>query len=39
MVELLSSAGFVDSINRAYLTERDEPVYGENGEKKTAFFQ
>ncbi len=38
MVELLSGAGFVESINRAYLTERDEPVYGENGEKKTAFF-
>ncbi len=39
MVELLSGLGFVDSINRAYLTERDEPVYGENGEKKTAFFE
>ncbi len=39
MVELLSGAGFVESINRAYLTERDEPVYGENGEKKTAFFE
>ncbi|MDJ0878757.1 MAG: antibiotic biosynthesis monooxygenase [Halieaceae bacterium] len=38
MVELLSNIGFVDSINRAYLTERDEPVYGETGEKKTAFF-
>jgi quinol monooxygenase YgiN len=38
MVELLSGAGFVESINRAYLAERDEPVYGENGEKKTAFF-
>ena len=38
MVELLSGAGFVESINRAYLTERDEPVYGDNGEKKTAFF-
>jgi len=39
MVELLTSTGFVDSINRAYLTERDEPVYGENGEKKAAFFE
>ena len=38
MVELLSGVGFVESISRAYLTERDEPVYGENGEKKTAFF-
>jgi len=38
MVELLGGCGFVDSINRAYLTERDEPVYGEGGAKKTAFF-
>ena len=38
MVELLGGCGFVESINRAYLTERDEPVYGDNGEKKTAFF-
>jgi len=39
MVELLTGAGFADSINRAYLTEVDEPVYGPNGEKKTAFFR
>jgi hypothetical protein len=38
MVELLSSTGILESINRAYLTERDEPVYGENAEKKTVFF-
>ncbi|MEP5766220.1 MAG: antibiotic biosynthesis monooxygenase [Halieaceae bacterium] len=38
MVELLSGTGFVDSINRAYLTERDEPVYGPDGEKKDVFF-
>ena len=38
MVELLAGTGFVESINRAYLTERDEPVYGPNNEKKKAFF-
>jgi quinol monooxygenase YgiN len=38
MVEVLTETGFLESINRAYLTERDEPVYGPNGEKKTAFF-
>ncbi len=39
MVVLLSDVGFVESINRAYLTERDEPVYSADNEKKTAFFQ
>jgi len=38
MVELLSNANVRQSINQAYLTERSEPVYGPNGEKKTAFF-
>jgi quinol monooxygenase YgiN len=38
MVALLSEVGFADSINRAYLTERDESVYSPEGEKKTAFF-
>ncbi|MEM8497504.1 MAG: antibiotic biosynthesis monooxygenase [Pseudomonadota bacterium] len=38
MLELLSQTGFVESINRAYLTERNEPVYGDNFEKKTSFF-
>jgi len=38
MVELLGSANIVESINQAYLVERGEPVYGPNGEKKTAFF-
>ena len=38
MVALLGSAGIVESINRAYLSERDEPVYSDNAEKKTAFF-
>ena len=38
MVALLSESGFVESINRAYLTERDEPVYGEDNQKKSAFF-
>ena len=35
----MTEVGFVESTNRAYLVERDEPVYGENGEKKTAFFE
>jgi quinol monooxygenase YgiN len=38
MVELLMGVGLVESVNRAYLTERDEPVYGEEGERKEAFF-
>ena len=38
MVELLQGAGIVESSNQAYLIERGEPVYGPNGEKKTAFF-
>ena len=39
MVELLGNANVKESINQAYLVERGEPVYGPNGEKKTAFFQ
>lgn len=38
MVEVLGQAGIVESINQAYLVERGEPVYGPNGERKTAFF-
>ncbi len=38
MVELLSESGFLESINRAHLTERDESVYGPNNEIKEAFF-
>lgn len=38
MVEVLGSAGVRQSINQAYLTERSEPVYGPNGERKTSFF-
>lgn len=38
MLELASKVGFLESINRAYLTERNEPVYGPNFEKKTSFF-
>ncbi len=38
MVELLSNANIKESVNQAYLVERGEPVYGPNGEKKTAFF-
>ena len=39
MVELLQDAGVRESINQAYLVERGEPVYGPNGERKTAFFE
>ena len=39
MVDLLSQAGIKESINQAYLTERSEPVYGPNGERKDAFFE
>jgi quinol monooxygenase YgiN len=38
MVELLGSAGIKSSTNQAYLVERGEPVYGPDGEKKSAFF-
>lgn len=38
MVDLLADTGFLESINRAYLTERDEPVYGPDFARKTAFF-
>jgi quinol monooxygenase YgiN len=38
MVKLLTEVGILESINRAYLTERDEPVYGPDNEMKTAFF-
>ncbi len=38
MVELLQGAGILSSDNQAYLVERGEPVYGAEGEKKTAFF-
>jgi quinol monooxygenase YgiN len=38
MLELMAEVGVLESINRAYLTHRDEPVYGPNFEKKTAFF-
>ena len=38
MVELLGSANVKQSINRAYLVERDEPVYEAPGKMKQAFF-
>jgi quinol monooxygenase YgiN len=38
MVELLSQVGFLESINRAYLSEKNEPVYGPNFEIKESFF-
>ena len=39
MASLLRGVGFVSSTNQAYLIERGEPVYTEDGSKKTAFFQ
>jgi quinol monooxygenase YgiN len=39
MVELSSQVGFLESINRAYLTDKNESVYGPNFEKKTSFFK
>ncbi len=39
MVKILGDAGVLTSVNRAYLTEQDEPVYGPNGEMKTAYFE
>jgi quinol monooxygenase YgiN len=39
MLEAFSSVGLIESINRAYLTEKNEPVYGPNFEKKRAFFE
>ena len=38
MLEVSSQVGFVESVNRAYLTEKNESVYGYNFEKKTSFF-
>lgn len=38
MLDAFSSIGLVGSTNRAYLTERNEPVYGPNFEKRTEFF-
>lgn len=38
MVDLLSKSGFVESISRAYLSERDEPVYDPDMGIKSAFF-
>jgi quinol monooxygenase YgiN len=39
MVEVLGSCKLMESTNRAYLCERDEPVYGPNNEKKSEFFR
>ena len=38
MVDRLAEANVLSSDNQAYLVERGEPVYGPNGERKTAFF-
>jgi len=38
MVQLLSQANVKESINRAYLVERSESVYGPKG-MKDSFFQ
>jgi quinol monooxygenase YgiN len=39
MVELSSQVGFLETINRAYLTDKNESVYGPNFGKKTSFFK
>jgi quinol monooxygenase YgiN len=38
MLELFSKVVFVESTNCAYLTERNEPVYGPNFSIKSSFF-
>ena len=38
MAALLQGVGIVSSTNQAYLIERGEPVYTEDGEKKSFFF-
>ena len=38
MVERLGQVGVKSSTNQAYLVERGEPVYGPEGQMKTAFF-
>ncbi|MFK7978054.1 MAG: putative quinol monooxygenase [Halioglobus sp.] len=38
MLDVFGQVGFVESINRAYLTNENEPVYGPNFEKKKSFF-
>ena len=38
MLAAFSTVGLVESVNRAYLTERDEPVYGPGFEIRKAFF-
>lgn len=38
MVAMFGETGFLESTNRAYLTERDEPVYGPDFEIKSSFF-
>ena len=38
MASLLQGVGIVSSSNQAYLVERGEPGYTEDGEKKAGFF-
>lgn len=38
MLDLMGDMGVLESLNRAYLTTRDESVYGPDFEKKAAFF-
>ena len=38
MAGLLQGVGIVSSTNHAYLVQREEPVYTEEGEKKKGFF-
>jgi quinol monooxygenase YgiN len=39
MANLMRAERLVTSANRAYLAERDEPVYDEDGGRRTAFFE
>lgn len=39
MAASLRSHGITGSWNRAYRTDRDEPVYGPEGQLKDAFFR
>ena len=38
MLEALMGSNLVNSANRAYLVEREESVYGEDGKPKSSFF-
>jgi len=39
MLQTLMSSNLVDSVNRAYLVEKEESVYGDDGKPKSSFFE